>query len=78
MKVSELKDMIDMLTGEELNMDLEIVFSTADAVFTTDSVRFDFDGGRVIGASKSSPGYESNKMNQEIELSFLQRRNQNG
>ena len=41
--------------------------------FTTDSIRLDMDGGRLIVCQQDSPCYETNKTNWKQELEFAKK-----
>lgn len=73
-KVAELKRMVNSLTADELQQVLELKFVTYENEYITDSIRFDFDSGRIIAVSEKSEHYLRNKANQEIEQYFLQKR----
>jgi len=50
-----------------------VVHDRHGGTFTTDSIRIDMDGGRIIVCQQSSPCYESNKLNWKQELEFAKK-----
>ena len=71
MTKQELIELIENLPGEDKEGRMEAVFSDRyGAIITTDSIRLDMDGGRIIIAQKGSGYYTTNKSNWEQELEF--------
>ena len=50
-----------------------IVYDVNGGMFTTDSIRLDMDGGRLIVSQINSPSYDSNKKNWQQELEFARK-----
>lgn len=74
MRKEELIQLINHLHKEDTNGTIEaIVHDVNGGIFTTDSIRVDMDGGRIIICQKNSPCYESNKTNWTKELEFAKR-----
>jgi hypothetical protein len=68
----ELIELITNLHPEDTTGELTGVFiGRHGEVVTTDSIRIDMDGGRVILAQKGSGESEQNKKNWEQELAFI-------
>ena len=72
MKKEELIELINNLHPEDTTGELTGVFiGRHGETITTDSIRIDMDGGRVILAQKGSGEAEANKRNWERELEFV-------
>lgn len=72
MMKEELIELITNLHPEDTKGELTGVFiGRHGEVVTTDSIRIDMDGGRVILAQKGSGESEQNKKNWEQELVFI-------
>jgi len=72
MTKEELVELITNLHPEDTKGELTGVFiGRHGEVVTTDSIRIDMDGGRVILAQKGSGESEQNKKNWEQELVFI-------
>ena len=68
----ELIELINNLPSEDTKGELIGVFiGRHGEVVTTDSIRIDMDGGRVILAQKGSGEAKINKANWQKELEFL-------
>ena len=76
MTKEELIELISNLHPEDTKGELSGVFiGRHGEVVTTDSIRIDMDGGRVILAQKGSGEAEQNKRNWQKELEFVRNRN---
>ena len=65
-----------MLDADDLAKPLTaIVLGRGISSSRSESIRFDFDGGRIIIATKDSEQFDQNLNNQERELYFLRRDN---
>ena len=74
MTKEELIFLITHLHSEDQNGIIDaVVHDVNGGIFTTDSIRVDMDGGRIIICQKNSPCYESNKTNWTKELEFAKR-----
>ena len=72
MTKQELIELINNLHPEDTTGELIGIFiGRHGEVVTTDSIRIDMDGGRVILAQKGSGEAETNKRNWEKELEFI-------
>ena len=71
MKAQDLLNQLYLLDQDDLNKPLEAHILGCGSLHVTDSIRFDFDGGRIIVATLDSGSYERNKNNQQQELYFL-------
>ena len=72
MTKEELIELITNLHPEDTKGELSGVFiGRHGEVVTTDSIRIDMDGGRVILAQKGSGEAKTNKNNWEKELEFV-------
>jgi len=72
MMKEELIELITNLHPEDTKGELTGVFiGRHGEVVSTDSIRIDMDGGRVILAQKGSGESEQNKKNWEQELVFI-------
>jgi len=72
MTKEELIELINNLHPEDTKGELNGIFiGRHGEVVTTDSIRIDMDGGRVILAQKGSGESEQNKKNWEQELVFI-------
>jgi len=72
MKKEELIELIKNLPTEDTKGEMIGVFiGRHGEVVTTDSIRIDMDGGRVILAQKGSGQAEVNKNNWQKELEFI-------
>ena len=72
MKKEELIELINGLHSEDTKGEMTGVFiGRHGEVVTTDSIRIDMDGGRVILAQKGSGEAKTNKNNWEKELEFV-------
>ena len=75
MTKEELIELINNLHPEDTKGVLTGVFiGRHGEVITTDSIRIDMDGGRVILAQKGSGEAEQNKKNWQQELEFVRNR----
>ena len=75
MTKEELIELINNLHPEDTKGELSGVFiGRHGEVVTTDSIRIDMDGGRVILAQRGSGEAETNKRNWEKELEFIRNR----
>ena len=78
MTKEELIELITNLHPEDTKGELTGVFiGRHGEVVTTDSIRSDMDGGRVILAQKGSGESEQNKKNWEQELVFIRNKIRN-
>ena len=72
MTKEELLELMTNLHPEDTKGELTGVFiGRHGEVVTTDSIRIDMDGGRVILAQKGSGEAETNKRNWQKELEFV-------
>ena len=72
MKKEELIELINSLHPEDTTGELTGVFiGRHGEVVTTDSIRIDMDGGRIILAQSGSGHAETNKQNWQRELEFV-------
>jgi len=72
MKKEELIELIHGLHPEDTKGEMNGIFiGRHGEVITTDSIRIDMDGGRVILAQKGSGEAEQNKKNWQQELEFI-------
>lgn len=75
MSKEELIELITNLHPEDTTGELTGVFiGRHGEVVTTDSIRIDMDGGRVILAQRGSGEAETNKKNWQQELNFIRKR----
>ena len=75
MTKQELIELINGLHPEDTTGELTGVFiGRHGEVVTTDSIRIDMDGGRVILAQRGSGEAETNKKNWQQELNFIRKR----
>ena len=75
MTKEELLELMTNLHPEDTKGELTGVFiGRHGEVVTTDSIRIDMDGGRVILAQKGSGEAETNKRNWQKELEFVRNR----
>ena len=73
MTKEELVFLFNNLHKEDKNGSIEaVVHDVNGGTFVTDSIRLDMDGGRLIICQQNSPSYESNKLNWEQELAFVE------
>ena len=71
MTKEELVNLFENLSSEDKDGEIEGIFYDRYGSFiTTDSLRIDMDGGRIILAQKGSERYEANKKNWAQELKF--------
>jgi hypothetical protein len=71
MTKQELIELIENLPGEDREGKIEGIFCDKyGAVITTDSIRVDMDGGRIILAQKGSGYHSTNHDNWQQELTF--------
>ena len=71
MTKQELIELIESLHPEDTKGELTGIFiGRHGEVITTDSIRIDMDGGRVILAQKGSGEAQTNKNNWQKELEF--------
>jgi hypothetical protein len=76
MTKEELIELITNLHPEDTKGELSGIFiGRHGEVVTTDSIRIDMDGGRVILAQRGSGEAETNKKNWQKELEFIRNRN---
>jgi hypothetical protein len=74
MTKEQLVFLFNNLHKEDKNGDIEaVVHDVNGGTFVTDSIRLDMDGGRLIISQKNSPSYESNKLNWDQELTFVEK-----
>ena len=72
MKKEEIVELIQNLHPEDSKGEMTGVFiGRHGEVVTTDSIRIDMDGGRVILAQRGSGEAETNKQNWQKELEFV-------
>lgn len=72
MRKEELIELIDSLHPEDTKGEMVGVFiGRHGEVVTTDSIRIDMDGGRIILAQTGSGQAETNKQNWQRELEFV-------
>ena len=72
MKKEELIELINSLHPEDTTGELTGVFiGRHGEVVTTDSIRIDMDGGRIILAQAGSGHAETNKQNWQREWEFV-------
>ena len=72
MTKQELIELINNLHPEDTTGELIGIFiGRHGEVVTTDSIRIDMDGGRVILAQRGSGEAETNKKNWQKELEFI-------
>jgi hypothetical protein len=77
MTKEELIELIINLHPEDTKGEMSGVFiGRHGEVVTTDSIRIDMDGGRVILAQKGSGEAETNKRNWQKELEFIRNKNE--
>ena len=75
MTKQELIELIESLHPEDTKGELTGIFiGRHGEVVTTDSIRIDMDGGRVILAQKGSGEAKTNKNNWQKELEFARNR----
>ena len=75
MTKQELIELIESLHTEDTKGELTGIFiGRHGEVITTDSIRIDMDGGRVILAQKGSGEAQTNKNNWQKELEFARNR----
>lgn len=75
MTKEELVELINKLHPEDTKGEMSGVFiGRHGEVVTTDSIRIDMDGGRVILAQRGSGEAETNKRNWQKELEFIRNR----
>ncbi|EJP72886.1 MAG: hypothetical protein VW894_02715 [Gammaproteobacteria bacterium] len=75
MTKQELIELIESLHPEDTKGELTGIFiGRHGEVITTDSIRIDMDGGRVILAQKGSGEAQTNKNNWQKELEFARNR----
>lgn len=75
MTKEELIELITHLHPEDTKGELTGIFiGRHGETITTDSIRIDMDGGRVILAQKGSGEAEQNKRNWQQELEFARKR----
>ena len=74
MKKEELIELIQNIHTEDKAGDITGVFHDRyGGVITTDSIRVDMDGGRIILAQQGTEYYKTNKKNWETELKFIKK-----
>ena len=72
MKKEELIELIQGLHPEDTKGEMSGIFiGRHGEVITTDSIRIDMDGGRVILAQQGSGEAQTNKNNWQKELEFI-------
>ena len=75
MKKEELVELMKGLHPEDTKGEMIGIFiGRHGEVVTTDSIRIDMDGGRVILAQRGSGEAETNKNNWQRELEFIRKR----
>lgn len=75
MTKQELIELIESLHPEDTKGELTGIFiGRHGELITTDSIRIDMDGGRVILAQKGSGEAQTNKNNWQKELEFARNR----
>jgi len=67
---SELVNHIESLKMLEEGPIEGVFYDRYGGVITTDSIRVDMDGGRIILVQKGSEAYETNKKNWQQEIKF--------
>ena len=73
MTKEELIYLIDNLGTEDRNGNIEGIFIGRHGEnVSTDSIRVDMDGGRIIIAQAGTDAYDINKSNWQTELTFVQ------
>ena len=71
MRKEELVKLIKNLPSEDKEGNIEgIFYDRYGGRISTDSIRIDMDGGRIILVQKGSENYETNKKNWQQEISF--------
>jgi hypothetical protein len=74
MKKEELIELIQNIHTEDKAGDIIGVFHDRyGGVITTDSIRVDMDGGRIIFAQQGTEYYKTNKKSWETELKFIKK-----
>ena len=74
MRKEELVKLFNHLHKEDKDGIIEaVVHDVNGGMFTTDSIRLDMDGGRLIISQINSPSYELNKSNWQQELEFARK-----
>ena len=74
MKKEELIKLIQKLHSEDTTGDMVGVFHDRyGGITTTDSIRVDMDGGRILLAQEGTEYYKTNKKNWETELKFIKK-----
>jgi hypothetical protein len=75
MKKEELIELIKYIHAEDKNGEIVGVFHDRyGGVITTDSIRIDMDGGRILLAQEGAEYYKINKKNWETELKFIKKK----
>jgi hypothetical protein len=75
MKKEELIELIKNLPTEDTTGEMVGIFiGRHGEIISTNSIRIDMDGGRIILVQKGSENYEVNKRNWEQELEFIRKR----
>ena len=70
----ELVQLINSLPSEDKEGTIHgIFYDRYGSITTTDSIRIDMDGGRIILAQKGSERYEANKKNWLQEIKFYEK-----
>ena len=73
MTKDELVYLIENLNSEDRNGTIEGIFIGRHGErVSTDSIRVDMDGGRIIIAQAGTEAYDINKSNWQTELTFVQ------
>jgi len=79
MTKDELVDMIKSIPAEDCTGKIEAIFHDRfGGSITTDSIRLDMDGGRLIIAQKGSGYHKTNQQNWERELEFVRNTTKQG
>jgi hypothetical protein len=75
MKKEELIELIKNLPTEDTTGEMVGIFiGRHGEIISTNSIRIDMDGGRIILVQKGSENYEVNKRNWKQELEFIRKR----
>lgn len=72
MRKEELIQLIESLPTEDTKGNIEgIFYDRYGSKISTDSIRLDMDGGRIIMVQKGSDYYEKNNSNWQKEMEFM-------
>lgn len=76
MTKEELLELLQDLHPEDKNGKLTgVCYDRYGGSYTTDSLRLDMDGGRIILVQEGSEIYQTNKNNAKVELQFVRKKN---